>query len=147
MIGVRSLERGFTTIMSLVLLLFLTAMGGYMLTFSNTQQLTAAQDIMGSRAYWAARGGLEWGMGHVIRHPASTAACPAASTNLPGGGAVFDGGFTVVLTCTMVPYVEALPPETPTNYKVFSFTSVASSEAPPGSVGFVERSLSGSVWK
>ena len=145
MIGVRSLERGFTTIMSLVLLLFLTAMGGYMLTFSNTQQVTAAQDIMGSRAYWAARGGLEWGMAYVIRQPTATAACPASPTSLPDSGAVFDGGFTVVLTCSMLPFTEGLP--VAKYKKMFFFTSVASNGRLIGDVGFVERSLSGSVDK
>jgi|TARA_B110000967_G_C18574401_1_gene406495 MSHA biogenesis protein MshP len=138
-------ERGFTTIMSLFLLLVLTAMGGYMLTFSNTQQLTAAQDIAGSRAYWAARGGLEWGMGYVIRQPIATAACPASPTSLPGGATVFDGGFTVVLTCTMQPFTEGLP--IAKNKKLFFFTSIASNGKLPGNVGFVERSLSGSVDK
>ena len=141
----RSAEAGFTTIMSLFLLWVLTALGGYMLTFSNTQQLTAAQDIAGSRAYWAARGGLEWGMGNLIRQPASTAACPDSPTSLPGGTALFDGGFTVVLTCTMLSFTEGLPIAKPK--KMFFLTSVASNSGQPGDVGFIERSLSGSVEK
>ena len=145
MTGIRSLERGFTTIMALFLLLVLTAMGGYMLTFSKTQQLTSAQDVLGSKAYWAARGGLEWAMGYVIRQPIATAACPASPTNLPGGTAVFDGGFTVVLTCTMQAFTEGLP--LAKNKKLFFFTSVATNANQPGNVGFVERSLSGSVNK
>ena len=126
MTGIRSLERGFTTIMALFLLLVLTAMGGYMLTFSKTQQLTSA-------------------MGYVIRQPIATAACPASPTNLPGGTAVFDGGFTVVLTCTMQAFTEGLP--IAKNKKLFFFTSVATNANQPGNVGFVERSLSGSVNK
>jgi MSHA biogenesis protein MshP len=145
MMGHRAAQGGFAIIGALFLMLVLTALGGYMLTFSSTQQLTAAQDIKGSRAYWAARGGLEWGMGHVIRQPIATAACPAASTTLPSGSRVFEGGFTVVLTCTMLPFTEGLP--IAKSKKLFFFTSVASNGGLPGDVGFIERSLSGSVDK
>jgi MSHA biogenesis protein MshP len=82
-------ERGFASIAAIFLLVVMAALGGFMLTFSNTQQLTSAQDLKGSQAYWAARAGLEWGMGSVIRQASRTAACPTTDTNLTG----FDGGY------------------------------------------------------
>ena len=60
-----SAQRGFAAIAAIFLLVTLAALGGYMLTFSNTQQLTFAQDVQGARAYWAASAGLEWGLGNI----------------------------------------------------------------------------------
>lgn len=132
-----AVQQGFAAISAIFLVVVLAALGSFMLTFSNTQHLTSAQDIKGSRAYWAAHAGLEWGMGNVLRR---AAVCPAASKSLPGGTDTFEGGFTVVVTCSMLSYDEAGKTKT-----IFSFTSVANNSTTLGSVGFTERSLSASV--
>jgi MSHA biogenesis protein MshP len=132
-------ERGFAAIAAIFLLVVMAALGGFMLTFSNTQQLTSAQDLKGSQAYWAARAGLEWGMGNVIRQPSRTAACPTTDTNLTG----FAGGFTADVTCERKVYTEGVK-----KIKIFSLTSTANSvAAEPGNVGFIERSVSASIEK
>lgn len=133
-------QQGFAAIAAIFLLVVLAALGGFMLTFSNTQQLTSAQDVQGTRAYWAARAGLEWGVAGVFAQPAATANCVAASQTLPGGGLTLDGGFTVVVSCAQQVFVEA-----GADRKIFQFTSVASSGAGVGTVGFVERSMSASI--
>ena len=133
----RSVQQGFAAITAIFLVVIIAALGSFMLTFSNTQQLTSAQDIQGARAYWAAHAGLEWGIGNVLRR---AAVCPAASTSLPGGTDLFEGGFTVVVTCNVSSYDEAGKIR-----KMFWFTSVAHNIAIPGSVGFTERSLSANV--
>ena len=136
-------QHGFAAIAAIFLLVVLAALGGFMLTFSNTQQLTSAQDIQGSRAYWAARAGLEWGIGSVAASTATPPPCPA-NTILPGGTATFDGGFTVSVTCVRNGYEEApLTPGTPNRF-LYQFTSVASTGT-VGSVGFIERSVSASM--
>jgi len=132
-------ERGFASIVAIFLLVVMAAMGSFMLTFSNTQQLTSAQDIKGSQAYWAARAGLEWGMGYVIRQPPRTVECADLPDKLTG----FDGGFTVDVTCKKSVYTEGVK-----NIKIFSITSVANNNpAMPGNVGFVERSVSAMIEK
>jgi MSHA biogenesis protein MshP len=132
-------ERGFASIAAIFLLVVMAALGGFMLTFSNTQQLTSALDLKGSQAYWAARAGLEWGMGSVIRQPSRTAACPTTDTKLTG----FDGGFTVDVTCERKEYTEGVK-----KIKIFSLTSTANSvAAEPGNVGFIERRVSASIEK
>jgi len=132
-------EHGFASIVAIFLLVVMAAMGSFMLTFSNTQQLTVAQDIKGSQAYWAARAGLEWSMGNVIRQPSKTVGCPTSPTSLTG----FDGGFTVDVTCKKSVYTEGVKEK-----KIFLFTSVASNfPATVGNVGFIERSVSASVEK
>lgn len=123
-------QRGFAAIAAIFLVVVLAALGAFMLTFSNTQQLTSAQDIQGSRAYWAARAGLEWGVAKV----AAAAVCPASPTTL----AVDD--FSVAVSCTVTGYTEA-----GTLVGLYRFTSVAASGGVVGSVGFIERSLSASM--
>ena len=123
-------QRGFAIVAAIFLLVTLAALGAFMLTFSNTQHLTSAQDVQGSRAYWVARTGLEWGIA------SSTATCPASPTTLT------INTFTVVISCIMRTYTEAGAP-----VNLLQFTSTATSAGAVGSVGFIERSLSASVEK
>ena len=129
-------QNGFAAIAAIFLVVTLAALGAFMVTFSNTQQLTSAQDIQGSRAYWAARAGLEWGIGSVSAQPSATAVCP---TPIP----LTIDTFTVVLTCRSSTYTEAGLP-----IKIFQFLSVASTNSSTvGYIGFIERSLSASMEK
>jgi MSHA biogenesis protein MshP len=126
-------QRGFAAIAAVFLIVVLAALGAFMVTFSNTQQFTSAQDLQGTRAYWAARAGLEWGIGSVNATPV----CPTSPTTL-----TIDS-FSVVITCTNQTYTEALA--TP---NIFQLTSVAHSAGTTvGSVGYIERSLSASMEK
>lgn len=131
-------QSGFAAISAIFLIVVLAALGSYMVTFSNTQQLTAAQDFQGTRAYWAARGGLEWAIAGVL------AAAPAASsqTTCPSMAppATLDN-FALVITCTAQTFSESGLAIT-----IFQLTSVASTPgAAVGGLGFVERSVSASI--
>ena len=132
------LQRGFAAIAAIFLVVVLAALGAFMVTFSNTQQLTSAQDIQGSRAYWAARAGLEWGIGSVAANAGIPPACPASPTTL---ATTFDGGFTVTVTCSRSDYTEAT--QTKSIYQITA-TAVASTGS-VGSIGFIERSMSASM--
>lgn len=133
-------QNGFAAIAAIFLVVVLASLGAYMLSFSNTQQLTSAQDVQGTRAYWAARAGLEWGIAGIFVQPEISADCVAPSQTLPGGAATFDGGFTVVVSCTRQIFIEA-----GVDRKVFQITAVARSAAGAGGLGFVERSISASM--
>lgn len=133
------LQRGFAAIAAIFLVVILAALGAFMLTFSNTQQLTSAQDLQGTRAYWAARAGLEWGIGSVAASVSTPPACPAPSTTL---ATAFDGGFSVTVTCSRADYTEA---SASANRFIFQIISVAKTAGAPGSVGYVKRSLSASM--
>lgn len=133
-------QNGFAAIAAIFLVVVLASLGAYMLTFSNTQQLTSAQDVQGTRAYWAARAGLEWGVAGIFVQPESSADCVAPSQTLPGGAVTFDGGFTVVVSCTRQIFVEA-----GVDRKIFQITAVARSAGSAGSVSFIERSMSASM--
>lgn len=121
-------QHGFAAIAAIFLVVVLAALGGFMLTFSNTQQLTSAQDIQGSRAYWAARAGLEWGIA------SATTACPASPTVLTVDT------FSVTVSCASQSYSEGAE-----TVNILRFTSVAATAAAVGSVNFIERSVSASM--
>lgn len=126
----RLAQHGFAAIAAIFLVLVLAAFGAFMVSFSNTQHLNTARDVQGSRAYWAARAGLEWGVAGVF----ATNACAAASTTLT------IEAFTVIITCPApLVYTEGTATVT-----IFQITSVASSGS-VGAVNYVERSVSASV--
>lgn len=116
---------------AIFLLVVLAGLGAFMLTFSNTNQLNSAKDVQGSRAYWAARAGLEWGVAMALATPASCPAPPPSFTV---------EGFTLTVDCTRQTYSEGA-----TTVIVFNFISTASNGGTVGSVGYVERSVSGAV--
>ncbi len=121
-------QQGFAAIAAIFLVVVLAALGGFMVSFSNTQHLTVAQDYQGARAYWAARAGVEWGVGRVVT------ACPASPTTLSLEG------FSVVVTCSLSTYTEE-----GAAVRLFRFTSVGSSLGSVGDTGFIERSVSGTL--
>lgn len=148
---IQQAQRGFAAIAAIFLVVILAALGAFMLTFSNTQQLTSAQDIQGTRAYWAARAGLEWGIGSVVASASTPPACPILGTSSPATpilsitplATTFDGGVRVTVTCSRTGYTEA---SATANRFIFQFTSVATTTGGTvGSIGYVERSLSASM--
>jgi MSHA biogenesis protein MshP len=130
----RPLQHGFAAIAAVFLVVALAALGAFMVAFSNTQQLTSAQDALGTRAYWAARAGLEWGL------TTGNATCnlPASATSTT----LTVDGFTVTVTCALLPITT---PEAGTSLKIVQFISTASSGPAVGAVGYIERSVSASI--
>ncbi len=128
-------QRGFAAIAAIFLVVLLAALGGFMLTFSNTQQLTSAQDVQGSRAYWAARAGLEWA---VVAIPATPALCLSTVT---AGPPTVDG-FALQIGCSSNTYTEG-----GTSPTIYRFESRAVTAGSAGSVGYIERSVSAAMEK
>lgn len=127
----QSIQRGFAAIAAIFLLVVLAALGAFMLTFSNTQQLTSAQDLQGSRAYWAARAGLAWAVSSAIAAPA---ACPVAPVP-------FDiEGFAVTIACARETFNEG-----GATVVIFRIEATATQGGAVGSVNRVERSVSASL--
>lgn len=123
-------QRGFSIVAAIFLLVVLSALGAFMLTFSTVQHTTSAQDLQGSRAYQAARAGVEWGAYRALVN----AACPFAATTLPPLAGTL-GTFTVTVQCQSTPYTEGT-----FNGSVHTITSTAR-EGVVGSTNFVERQL------
>jgi MSHA biogenesis protein MshP len=55
-----NIQRGFSLVSAIFLLVVLAALGAAMVTFSTAQNQGLAMDVMGSRAYQAANAGVEW---------------------------------------------------------------------------------------
>lgn len=127
-------QRGFAAVAAVFLVLVLAAMGAFMVSISNTQKIASVQDVQGTRAYWAARAGLEWALTAIN---ASPSACPGSPPATVDTGDVF----TLAITCNLKTYSEG-----PNTVKIFSLQSVAS-KGTVGGLGFVERSVSASVEK
>lgn len=118
-------QQGFAIVAAIFLLVTLSALGAFMLNFSNTQHLTSAQDIQGSRAYWAAKAGVQWAAANI--QPA--AACPAAAT-------LTLDGFAVAVTCTSNTYTEGSDTRI-----IYWVQSTATSAGSVGSIGYSERAI------
>jgi MSHA biogenesis protein MshP len=132
----RPQQGGFAAMAALFLIVILAAMAGFMGTFGNTLQLGSAQDIQGTRAYWAARSGLEWAISGVST--SSPAACPSSPTTLPASAA--NGNFSVTVNCTVSTYTEGAQ-----TVNLFQVSAVASNALSVGSAVYVERSLSAAI--
>ena len=129
-------QRGSAAIAAIFLVVLLAALGAFMVSISNTAQLDSAKDIQGSRAYWAARAGLEWGLGaaSAVSSPATitTSTCTSATP-------LSIEGFSVQVTCTVATYVDGDP------HYLIKITSIASAGGVPGGIGYVERSVSATL--
>jgi MSHA biogenesis protein MshP len=141
-------QRGFSIVSAIFLLVVLAALGAFMLTFSPVQHTTSAQDALGSRAYHAARTGVEWGAYQVRRPEIANLVtagqvpyeCPADPTIFNLGGAL--AGFTVAVQCTMLPVFRD-----GTNFiRIYTITSTATTTSRVvGNPDYVERQLTLSV--
>lgn len=139
-------QRGFSIVSAIFLLLVLAALGAFILTFSSAQHTTSAQDVEGSRAYQAARAGIEWGVYQVLRvppPPAAAPACFASPTTVASPATVPLGstlaGFTVVASCNLSTHTEAGVTVT-----IYRITSTASKGAQAAQLR-VERQLQSTV--
>lgn len=125
-------ERGFTLVTAIFLLLVLAGLGAFMISFSTVQHSTSAQDVQGTKAYQAARAGLEWGLYQALQTPA----CASATWTMTG--ALQD--FSVKVVCQNAGTFT----ENATPVSIYRITSTAS-YGQAGSSSYVERELEATV--
>jgi MSHA biogenesis protein MshP len=82
----RNLQRqgGFSLVTAIFLLVVIAALGAFAVTISTSQHQSDAMDIMGKRAYQAAKAGIEWGAFQIIQSsvsPTFASACQTGSTS------------------------------------------------------------------
>ena len=88
-------QAGVGIVTAIFLLVVLAGLGVAMVGIYTSQQASANIDLLGARAYQAARSGLEWGIFQRMRNKA----CAARSAfRMPGGTSL--SGFSVSVTCT-----------------------------------------------
>jgi MSHA biogenesis protein MshP len=128
-------SRGVAVISAIFLLVVLAALGAFMVTFSNTQQLTSAQDVRGTQAYWAARAGIDWAIPQVIASGSCPTATPTFTVN----------NFAVETSCSTSSFNDGVA------LTLIRVTALACQPGPcgagVGSLSYVERSLSVTVEK
>lgn len=133
--------RGFAMVSAIFILVVLAALGGFIVSISSGQQVGAALDLQGVRAYQAARAGLEWGLYRQLR----AGSCAGATSFAPAASSL--AGFTVTVDC-----VATTDPGGFSGPTVYTVTATACSQpnvaeprcpntATPGDL-YVERRLS-----
>jgi MSHA biogenesis protein MshP len=91
------LQRGFSMISAVFLLVVLAAIGAGLASLSATQHGSLALDVQGARAYQAARAGIEWGLYQSMVQFPAPGACPATTSFVPA--ALTLKSFTVTVQC------------------------------------------------
>ena len=124
------IQRGFSLVSAIFLLVVIAALGTFAVTLSTTQQQSAALDVLGARAYQAARAGIEWGAYQALR--SSSCSAPTTLAALPGTLA----NFTVTVQCSSTAASEA-----GTAITIYQLTSTAT-QGTPATPNYVERQMS-----
>lgn len=122
-------ERGLGLPTAIFLLVILALLGAFMVSLSSSQSITSAQDIQGTRAYLAARGGME----RALFSLKSATSCPAFP-------ALTVDGFAVSISCAAFTHDEG-----GTSKYIFRVVSTATAGGAIGSLGRVERTVSASI--
>jgi MSHA biogenesis protein MshP len=86
-------SQGFAMVSAIFLMVVLGMLGALMVSMSNTQQISAVRDTLGTRAYYAARAGIEWGAYQALRNSSCVGSTSPASLATATG-------FSVVVTCS-----------------------------------------------
>ncbi len=134
----RGNPRGFAIVSAIFLLVVLTTLGAFMVTFSTAQHATSTQDVLGTRAAQAARAGIEWGNYKVLTPVAAPAAAACTINPLTLAGNL--AGFTVTVACTTSgPFME-----NGNSITIYNITSTASMGT-PGSSTYVERQFQATI--
>jgi MSHA biogenesis protein MshP len=141
-------QSGFALATAIFLVVVLAALGLVILSVSGLQHVSSARDVMGSKAYQAARAGIEWGAYRVLQQglPGN---CPAASTTfaMPAGDLA---GFTVTVTCVETNNDEGSRTAaggTPLEFYVITSTACNQAPCPNSSPGaaYVERQIQATI--
>lgn len=137
------LQKGFSIITAIFLLVVLSFLGIAMVSFSTSQHQSSAMDVMGSRAYQAARAGIEWQAHYVVNSVSNAAAAvPQCAATTPLG--VLGGTlvpFTVSVHCQPASYVEGASTIWIYDVSAVACTEAVCPSAVPGA-NYVERIIS-----
>jgi MSHA biogenesis protein MshP len=141
-----ALERGFSIVTAIFLVVVLGLLAAFIVAVTGLQVSSHQLDILGSRAYQAARSGIEWAAWQTLDPNNASGAglppCPASPTHLAGlAGSL--GAFTVTVTCA-----PATTTEGNRDVRAYSVVATACNQPAGGScpnpapgAGYVERQL------
>lgn len=92
-------QRGIGLVTAIFLVVVIAGLAAALVTVFTAQQTGSQLDQQGTRAYQAARAGIEWGLFRARMTPSNCAA--STSFALPAGSML--SAFTVTVTCETVP--------------------------------------------
>lgn len=92
MYAIKTRQTGFGIVSAVFLLVILAILAASITFFAGTQRSTAMIDLLGARAYQAARAGVEWGAFQALVN----GSCGAANLTFAGTSMA---GFTTTVTC------------------------------------------------
>lgn len=132
------MQRGYAIVTAVFLLVVLAALGGYLAALGGTQHTTTALAVLGARAQFAARSGLEWAVSDIVNNAAGGLNCAPGNTSFTlSGGAT--AGFDVTVSCSAQSVTEGS-----NTYTVYNLRSTAT-RGSPGDPGFASRSIVATV--
>lgn len=136
----RTAQRGFSLVSAIFLLVVIAALGTFAVTLSTTQQQSSALDVMGARAYQAARAGIEWGAYQMLPNSAvpggfATSCRPGPTSQVIAPLPNTLAGFSVNVQCASTAHSEANATVT-----IYQLTSTAT-QGTPATPGYVERQM------
>jgi MSHA biogenesis protein MshP len=136
----RKFQQGVSIITAIFLLVVLSFLGVAMVSFSTAQHEGLAMDVMGSRAYQAARAGIEWAAYHVSQEASGVewAGCAATPTGVDVSGGATLAPFTVTVNCSSMAVSEVGASPTDTIW-IYDVSAVANTGGAPGDQNYVER--------
>lgn len=119
----RSAQRGISIVMAIFLLLLFASIAAFMASLMSSSHISSAQDLEGSRAYQAARAGVEWGL-YQLDAPGSVPGLPpcfatTTLTQIPN--------YSVNVTCTPYPGASTFYQEGSRTIRIFQVTATATS--------------------
>lgn len=132
-------QQGFLLPAAIFIVVILAALGAYALNITSVQQNTSLQDTQGTKAYQAARAGVEWAAFRVL-DPGNVALsnCPASPTVLN------IDNFVVNVTCTRsADFFEQGADHTIAMYDISSTASFGAA----GTINFIQRQIQLTVSK
>lgn len=136
----RKMQTGFSIVSAIFLLVVLSFLGIAMVSFSTSQHQGEAMDVMGSRAYQAARAGVDW-IAHYVVNSASNAAAAVPQCTATNLGTGTLGGtlapFSVTVNCSAAAHTED-----GATVWIYDVSAVAKTAGAPGDAGYVERVVS-----
>jgi MSHA biogenesis protein MshP len=145
--ALRRKAHGFTMVSAIFLLVVLTMLGAAMLNFATSQHLGSQLDVQGTRAYQAARAGIEWGLYQQLRQ----GNCGSSSFAMPAGNTL--STFTVSVSCSSKTYgsgsaVNGVQLATGMSVSIYQITATACNQPSggkcpgiPSGPDYVERQL------
>ena len=146
----RDHQAGIALASAIFLIVVLAALGAIVVTVSGLQHTSSARDVMGSKAYQAARAGIEWGAYKVLQQaaPLGAGVCPAPSTAIPMPAGTDLTGLTVSVECTLTNAQEG--GRTAANPLEFYLIKATACNQPPcpnptPGAAYVERQLQASI--